>query len=158
MEYDKCLVELDEILNYLADEDLRKIPFEIRKAITEKKSKHYSWHYDESKELREQNINRQTIVMLSYLNMEYLLNKEQKLRMEEFHKLNEEKKEEEKRKYNQTILFKENKQNLEKEIKKDSCEDRKNNNNKQMIVKREEKWYQKLIQRIISIFHKSKKK
>lgn len=96
MEYKKCLVELDEILNYLKDEDLRKIPYDIRKAINEKKDKQYNWHYDESKGLDEQNINRKTIAMLSYLNMEYLLSKEQKLLMQELHRFNEEKVEKEK--------------------------------------------------------------
>ncbi len=31
MPYEKCLVELDEILQYLSEEDLNKIPYEIRK-------------------------------------------------------------------------------------------------------------------------------
>ena len=96
MEYKKCLVELDEILNYLKDEDLRKIPYDIRKAINEKKDKQYNWHYDESKDLYEQNINRKTIAMLSYINMEYLLSKEQKVLMEELHRFNEKKIEKEK--------------------------------------------------------------
>ena len=91
MEYKKCLVELDEILNYLKDEDLRKIPYDIRKAINEKKDKQYNWHYDESKDLYEQNINRKTIAMLSYINIEYLLSKEQKVLMEELHRVNEKK-------------------------------------------------------------------
>lgn len=40
MEYQKCLVELDEILKYLRHEDLVKIPVEIRKA--DKRKKRYS--------------------------------------------------------------------------------------------------------------------
>ena len=89
MEYEKCLVELDEILKYLENEDKKKIPSEIRKAIHEKKDKKYNWTYDESKNLNEQNINRKTIAMLSYLNMEYLLNDEQRKLMEELHQFNE---------------------------------------------------------------------
>ena len=98
MEYKKCLVELDEILKYLRQEDLAKIPEEIRKAIKEKKDMQYNWEYDESKELKDQNINRKTIAMLSYLNMEYLLNKEQKRFLEELHMANENKNEKEKAK------------------------------------------------------------
>ena len=109
MEYEKCLVELDEILKHVNAEELKKIPDEIRKAINEKKDKKYKWNYDESKELNEQNINRKTIAMLSYLNMEYLLNKEQKLIMEELHKLNEEKIEKEKsEKYHSENIFNKN--------------------------------------------------
>ena len=46
MEYEKCLVELDEIFKYLKNEDLIKIPYETRKAISEKKYKQYNWNYD----------------------------------------------------------------------------------------------------------------
>ncbi len=147
MEYEKCLVELDEILRYLKDEDLRKIPSEIRKAINEKKDKQYNWNYDESKPLDEQNINRKTIAMLSYLNMEYLLNQEQKLFMQELHKFNEEKSEEEKRKrYNPEDIFKKN-QNTNEELQ--HIEE-----NTSMIVIQEEKWYKKIFNLIKNLFRK----
>lgn len=107
MKYEKCLVELDEILKHLSNEDLKKIPYEIRKAINEQKDKNYNWKYDEHKELNQQTIDRQTIAMLSYINMEYLLNKEQKLLMHKIHKFNENKAEEEKsKKYNSKNIFK----------------------------------------------------
>ena len=80
------LVELDEILKYLDKQELVKIPENIRKAIVEKKDKEYKWQYDETKELKEQNIHRKTIAMLSYLNMKYLLNDEQKELMRQIHK------------------------------------------------------------------------
>ena len=47
------------------------------------------WKYDESKRLEEQRFDRNTIVILSYINMEYLLSKEQKDLMEKLHELNE---------------------------------------------------------------------
>ena len=89
MEYAKCLFELNEILGHLEKEYLDKIPQDVRNGITEKMDKHYNWKYDESKELNEQNIDRKTIAMLSYLNMEYLLDDEQRKLMEEIHKVNE---------------------------------------------------------------------
>lgn len=107
MEYQKCLVELDEILNHLREEDRKKIPYEIRNSIKKEKDEQYKWNYDETKSLREQNINRKTIAMLSYLNLEYLLSEEQKALLEEMHKFNEIKTEEEKeKKYNTKELFK----------------------------------------------------
>lgn len=107
MEYEKCLVELDEILNHLRKEDLIKIPYEIRNAIKEQKDSTYKWTYNEAKNLNEQNMNRKTIAMLSYLNMEYLLDKEQKKIMKEFHKFYEIKVEKEKvKKYNPNSIFK----------------------------------------------------
>lgn len=105
MTYEKCLVELDEILNNLSKEDLNKIPYEIRNAIKEKKDKQYIWKYDKSKDLTEQNIDRKTIIMLSYINMEYLLNTEEKEVMKKLHKYNEEKAEREKKqKYSSNIF------------------------------------------------------
>ena len=89
MEYTKCLVELDEILEHLNDEELKKIPYEIRNSIKDNKDKQYHWTYDKTKKLNEQKMDRMTIAMLSYLNMEYLLNKRQKEFMEKLHRLNE---------------------------------------------------------------------
>lgn len=107
IDYDKRLVEVDEILNYLSKEELLKIPEEIRQLIKSNKDKGYVWKYDETKELKDQELSRDTIAFLSYLNMEYLLNKEQKQLMQQIHQFNEKKLEEKKKKqYNSHYLFK----------------------------------------------------
>ena len=138
MEYKKCLVELDEILKYLSQEDLAKIPEEIRKAIKEKKDMQYNWEYDESKELKDQNINRKTIAMLSYLNMEYLLNKEQKRFLEELHMANEKKKKKEKaKKYGINNIFNNN-------VKEETA----------LQEIKEKKWYEKLLSFLKKIIRK----
>ena len=157
MEYTKCLFELDEVLKYLNKEELEKIPYEIRSAIKEKKDKNYVWNYDESKDLSEQNLNRKTIAMLSYLNMEYLLNDEQKLLMEKLHRLNEEKLEREKsKKYNPNNIFKNNMHEDSEEISAvdDNLEVEKKEKVK-MVVK-EEKWYEKIFKAIANVFSRSK--
>ena len=106
MEYTKCLVQLDEVLNYLSTDNLEKIPDEIRNGIKEQKDKEYIWKYDESKSLKEQELARRTVAMLSYLHMEYLLNNEQREYMETIHKINEQKIQKENQiKYNQDNLF-----------------------------------------------------
>lgn len=142
MEYEKCLVELDEILKYLKEDERDKIPYEIRKAIKEKKDKQYNWNYDESKTLSEQNINRKTIAMLSYLNMEYLLNGEQKKLIEKLHELNEKKIEREKtEKYSIDNIFKNN-------IKYDKKEE------VELVEVKEKKWYKKIFSFIKNILKK----
>ncbi len=145
MEYEKCLVELDEILKYLDDEEKKNIPYEIIESIHEKKDKNYNWTYDESKNLSEQNINRRTIAMLSYLNMEYLLNDEQKKLMEELHKFNEKKIEKEGlEKYDADSIF----QNNEKYDKKDEVA---------LVEVEEKKWHEKIvsfIKKILRIYDK----
>lgn len=142
MEYEKCLVELDEILKYLKEDERDKIPYEIRKAIKEKKDKQYNWNYDESKTLSGQNINRKTIAMLSYLNMEYLLNGEQKKLIEKLHELNEKKIEREKtEKYSIDNIFKNN-------IKYDKKEE------VALVEVKEKKWYKKIFSFIKNILKK----
>lgn len=146
MEDEKCLVQVDEILKYLKYDDLIKIPNEIRNAIKEKKDKQYKWTYDETKALEEQKIDRKTIAILSYLNMEYLLNKEQKLVMEELHRVNEEKSERQKREiYNPNNIFQKNSHINETEANKDSY-------NMQIMIKEEDVWYKRIFKAIIAFF------
>lgn len=107
IDYSKRLVEVDEVLNHLSEENLAKIPQEIKKMISDNKDKNYVWKYDETKPLKDQNLNRDTIAFLSYLNMEYLLNEKQKEFMKKIYKDNEKKHEEAiKEKYNADSLFK----------------------------------------------------
>ena len=140
MEYENCLVELDEVLSYLSKENLQKIPEEIRNVIKSKKNKEYTWKYDESKPLNEQKLSRKTIAMLSYLNMEYLLNEEQKKVMEEIHKLNQQKFEnEQSKKYNTDDLFKNTKSNT---LQTEST----------LMEVKKQKWYKKILIFIKNIF------
>ncbi|MBE5822386.1 MAG: hypothetical protein E7311_07380 [Clostridiales bacterium] len=92
IEYNKRLVEVDEIINHLPPEDLLKIPEQVRKNIKDKKDKTYKWNYDETKKLSQQNLNRDTVAILSYLNTQYLLNDEQKELIKKIHEYNQEKK------------------------------------------------------------------
>lgn len=89
MEHAKCLTQLNEVINHLESEYFEKIPQDVKNAIAEQMDKNYIWKYDESKELYEQKLDRKTIAMLACLNMDYLLNEEQKKLMEEYHRLNE---------------------------------------------------------------------
>lgn len=78
--------------------------------------------------------------MLSYLNMEYLLNDEQKELMKKFHELNEKKLEKEKQeKYNANDLFLKNtNNNVQSEVA--------------LIEIKEDKWYNKIRNFIKNIF------
>lgn len=144
MTFEKCLVEVDEVLNYLSKEDLEKIPINIRSDIKIAKDKEYIWKYDTSKPLNDQKLNRKSITLLSYLNMEYLLSNEQKKLMEELHKFNEVKSKKRKQE-----IFKEVKQeNKLNKIKKE------NKNNEILNIKENIKWYNKLFNFIKNIFNK----
>src|SRR5699024_9189781 len=46
--------------------------------INENRNKEYVWNIDKNKKLYEQDLDENTIAILAYINMEYLVNKEQK--------------------------------------------------------------------------------
>ena len=169
MDYEKCLVELDEVLVRLNDEEYEKIPDEIIYGIKLQKDKEYTWVYDDTKPLKEQNLNRKTIAILSYINMEYLLNDEEKEVMKKIYDFNEQKAELEKtKKYGSDNLFKNKKvlsenneiaKNIENIENGESTENIKeikeeNKENVSLIEAKEEKWYQKIINKIKSLFSK----
>lgn len=70
--------EVYEILRYLSKDNFNKIPKEIIEYINENRNKEYVWNIDKKKKLYEQNLDENTIAILAYINMEYLVNKEQK--------------------------------------------------------------------------------
>lgn len=78
IDYNKRLVEVSIILNHLKKSDYDKIPKEVIDIIEKNKDKEYIWKYDETKDLKNQNVSKDTIAILSYINMQYLLNEEQK--------------------------------------------------------------------------------
>lgn len=145
VDYNKRLVEVDEILNYLSEEDLMKIPKEVRNTIKENKDKEYFWEYDKTKPLKEQDVSRDTIAFLSYLNMEYLLNEEQKEFMQQLHELNEKKLEELKvEKYSVDDLFK--KKNNMQEVMTDNTDNK--------LITYKENYLRKIINKIRELFKK----
>lgn len=158
MEYSKCLVQVDEILNYLNPEELKKIPENVRKTIKDIKDKNYEWKYDEGKKLEEQNLNRKSIAILSYLNMEYLLNDEQRKLMEQIHRVNEQKQEEEKRKqYNPENIF-ENKSNIKEDktvqVASNESTSKESKESKNLAMTKKDRWYNKIKLYIKSLFSK----
>lgn len=92
VDYKKRFVEVDEILDYLGIEDYEKIPQEIIKVIKQNKDEEYNWEYDETRALKDQNVSKDTIALISYLNMEYLLNEKQKEYVQNQHNINKQKK------------------------------------------------------------------
>lgn len=89
VDYEKRLVEVDEILNHLSYQYKNKIPKDILEVIKQNKDDSYHWTFNNKKKLYQQDIHRDTIAILSYINMEYLLNDEQKKYMQKYHLLNE---------------------------------------------------------------------
>lgn len=78
----KRLVEVECILNRLENAYKEKIPKELWDYISENKDKNYLFKMDKNVILTELDLNIDTIAMLTYINMKYLLPKEQKEKLE----------------------------------------------------------------------------
>ena len=119
MENDEfAYAEVDEILNYIEDEYVEKIPQKIRDFFKEERNKEYKPIIDVNKSLEEQNLKRSTIVILAILNMNYWCeSEEEKKEIIQSWAENEEKAEAELReKYNPDNIFKK-KESLQEETK-----------------------------------------
>lgn len=78
VDYRKRFVEVSEILEHLSKEDYKKIPKDIINIINTEKDKNYVWKYNNLKRLKDQEIHSDTIAILAYINLNYLLNSKQK--------------------------------------------------------------------------------
>lgn len=137
----KRLVEIEYILRKLEDEYIKKIPQEIWDYIEKNKDKNYIFKYDDSKNLLEQNLNIDTISILTYINIEYLLDEKQKMEMIEFLRKDEAIAEQEKAKlYNPEDLFKNKKESKQQETS--------------LVEVKIEKWYEKVFAFFKNMFKK----
>lgn len=78
VDVNKRLVEVETILEKLDTNYKNKIPNELWEYIKQNKDKNYSFYYDENNSLINQKLNTDTVALLTYINMEYLLNANQK--------------------------------------------------------------------------------
>lgn len=88
-ELSKRFTEVIEVLQYLSYEEYDKIPRDIIEYIMKHKDSNYAWKYDTSKELYEQNLPKETISILAYINIEFLVNDAQKKYLKKVYRLND---------------------------------------------------------------------
>lgn len=107
MENMLAYAEIDEILNLLEDDYREKVPKKVRDFFKEEKMKDYHPEIDIEKPLIEQNLKRETMVLLAILNLNYWCENEEEKQsfLNELNK-NEEEKNELEEKYNPDNLFK----------------------------------------------------
>lgn len=113
VEENKRLVEVEYILRKLDADYINKIPKEIWDYIEKNKDKDYLFNYDENKNLNEQNLSIDTISILTYINIKYLLDEQHKKEMLEILREDIAFSEQEKAKlYTKNELFKDKKQEI----------------------------------------------
>lgn len=76
------LSELYVLLNYIEPEDWIKIPDEVIFYIKENKNNEYVWEYDETKELEEQNLSKDTFSLLTFIMYRYIATDEERKEIE----------------------------------------------------------------------------
>ena len=107
MENMLAYAEIDEILNLLEDNYRERVPKKVRDFFKEEKMKDYHPEIDIEKPLIEQNLKRETMVLLAILNLNYWCeNEKEKQRFLNELDKNEEEKKELEEKYNPDNLFK----------------------------------------------------
>lgn len=145
----KRITEVEYILNKLETKYKDKIPNEIWKYLEENKDKDYIYNYDDKKELKENNLHVDTIAILTYLNMEYLLDENEKIYIKKMLDRDNIIAEEEKRKkYNPEDIFKSNQNNL-------NTKNTEQHGRLKLVEYNEKKWYQKLFAKILKLFRKN---
>lgn len=134
VEENKRLVEVECILRKLDADYINKIPKEIWDYIEKNKDKEYLFNYDENKNLNEQNLSIDTISILTYINIKYLLDEQHKKEMLKILREDMAFAEQEKAKLYTTNEFFKDKQNNKQQGKQETM----------LIEIKEEKWYKKV--------------
>lgn len=143
-EHELAYAEVDEILNLLEEEYLEKVPQKVRNFFKEERDKDYKPIIDVDIPLTEQNLKRETMVLLAILNVNYWCDSEEE--KQEF--MNELKKNEEEKK----IEEKYNPENLFKKEKKEYTSSKENKEDLQIMVYKEKNIILKILSRIIKMF------
>ena len=137
--------EVDEILKLLEDTYIEKIPEKIRNFFKEERDKDYKPQINMEKPLIEQNLKRETIILLTILNLNYWCEDEEKQELLNELAKNEKEKREIEEKYNPNNLFK-------NKINNDI--DNSNEESLQMVEYKEQNWIKKLLNKIKNFFKK----
>ena len=147
--YKKAYKEIVEILKYVPEESINKIPQEMRNMFEEKQLKTYDFQIDTNKTFDEQELLKETKAILANIFRDYWATPYQKEKIEAKEKYDRQKSEEKKiKKYNPHNLF-ENK-NSEK-IENENTDVEKISN--LPIEVKKEKFYEKIIQFFKKIFN-----
>jgi hypothetical protein len=146
--YPKAYKEVIEILNFVPEESVNKIPQTMLEMFKTKMDKNYDFEVDINKTFEDQNLLDETKAIFANIFRDYWATPYQKERIKTKEKYDRQKNEEEKKsKYNLDDIFnKRNKVDIEEKIEE-------NNNNNLPIEVKKEKFYEKLIQFLKKLFH-----
>lgn len=108
LETRQAYCEVDKILELISDDLSNKIPVKLKEFFKREMDKNYIPQIDINKPIKEQNLKRKTMIIVSNLNLQYWCkddNKKQEL-LEKYSKNNKKYQEELREKYNPDNIFK----------------------------------------------------
>jgi hypothetical protein len=146
--YERACSEVLAIIPYLDEECSKKIPTKFIKKIEEISDKEYIPNIDKNKNLKEQELLEETRAILALIYRDYLCTKEEREKLilqEKEERIRIEKEKQEKYK----IDFG---KKAESENKQSDIIEKIETEEKELIEITEEKWYQKIINKILKIF------
>ena len=148
----QAVAEVLEILNNSEKEITDKISDKFMRFLQENADKEYKVNIDFNNEHWDDTIKKETKVILALIYRDYLVPKEEKIRLlkEEKERLDKEEQELHE-KYNPDNLFKNNVTTTKKENIEEKQEEL---NNMKMIEVKEDSWFKKIWKKIISMFGK----
>ena len=137
--------EVYEILNLLEVEYVEKVPEKVRNFFEEERLKEYKPQIKVDTPLTEQNLQRETIVLLAILNLNYWCDSEDE-KQEFFNELaeNEKEKKELEERYNSDNLFKNKKYDNIKNI------ENKNKENVSLVEYKQQNLFKRILEKIAS--------
>ena len=145
-EYAEAYAEIDEILGYLPDEYVNKIPVKLREFYKKAKDKEYVSKIDPYKTLDNQDMKHTTKVLLTIIYREYWCSEEEKAELDKILVKNDQKHEAEIReKYNPDNIFK----------KKSNTEEIEKIEETALVNYENKTWYKKAIDFISGLFKKA---
>ena len=149
LEYKRSLTELNSILNYMNVEHIKKIPAKFIDFINKNMDKDYIPNIDKNVPIHQQELKKDTKVLLSLIYRNYWCDNETKenlLHQDIIDKKNFE--QEMLEKYNPDNIFKNKQKNISQEVENTISE------NIQLIEYREPSWYKKIFKNIKEWFAK----
>ena len=155
IQYANAYTEVLDILKYISKEDYEKIPKSKIKVFEENSNKNYNFIYDENKTLDEQNVSEITKVIIAILFRDYWATKEQRyIIIKKQQEIKDQKQKE------LMAKFEQNKNISEKDLKKvdvasdlDLDIDYKSLGANVQLYKREEGFFEKLVNKIKGLFN-----
>ena len=144
IEFKNACFEVLEILRFIKEDDLIKIPkYEIQ-ILEENANYEHKFTYNPQKDIKEQQVCKLAKGIIAIYFYKYIASMEQKEKIEEYHRYNQELIEQTKsQQYDVNNIFK----------KKNKDEINVENENNQLIIPKNEKWYIKILYKIKEFFN-----